>query len=85
MENQVRQIIAYTFEVPAHKLKGDFNNDSIDNWDSLGHHLFLTVELRSAFDVSFLPEETQKFKSFSKIVDAISLKINEKNDDYNNG
>ncbi|NAW51750.1 acyl carrier protein [Elizabethkingia argentiflava] len=74
MEHQVKEIMAYVFNMPVHKLKGELNTDTIDNWDSLSH-LSLIVELESAFNITFTPQEIEDFKSLDKILSGIKDKI----------
>lgn len=73
MEQKIREIMAEVFEVPVDQLKGSFTQHDIENWDSL-HHLNLIVELESAFDVSYEPEEIGEMNTFEKIVSTTKRK-----------
>ena len=73
MENQIKEIMAYVFTIPIHKLSGEVNVNTIDNWDSLSH-LSLIVELESAFDITFTPQEIEDYKSLDKILAGIKDK-----------
>lgn len=74
MEERIRQIMAEVFEVKVSDLPESFIQSDIENWDSL-HHLNLIVELESAFDVSFEPEEINEMVSFEKVLQLTSQKV----------
>ena len=59
--------MAEIFEVDVNKLPESFNQQDVENWDSL-RHLSLIVELESAFGISFEPEEISKMNSFQSVI-----------------
>lgn len=75
MEQKIREIMAEVFEVPASELQGAFTQHDVENWDSL-RHLNLIVELESAFDISFEPEEIGEMNTFNKVVAFTKKKTN---------
>lgn len=76
MEHKIKEIMASVFEVPADSLPDSFEQSDIESWDSL-HHLNLIVELESAFDISYEPEEIGEMNSFEKVVNYTKEKVNQ--------
>jgi acyl carrier protein len=68
--------MASVFEVPVESLPDSFQQSDIESWDSL-HHLNLIVELESAFDISYEPEEIGDMNSFEKVVNYTKEKVNQ--------
>ena len=68
--------MASVFEVPVESLPDSFEQSDIESWDSL-HHLNLIVELESAFDISYEPEEIGEMNSFEKVVNYTKEKVNQ--------
>lgn len=68
--------MASVFEVPVESLPDSFEQSDIESWDSL-HHLNLIVELESAFDISYEPEEIGDMNSFEKVVNYTKEKVNQ--------
>jgi len=76
MEHKIKEIMASVFEVPVDSLPDSFEQSDIESWDSL-HHLNLIVELESAFDISYEPEEIGEMNSFEKVVNYTKEKVNQ--------
>lgn len=76
MEHTIKEIMASVFEVPVESLPDSFEQSDIESWDSL-HHLNLIVELESAFDISYEPEEIGDMNSFEKVVNYTKEKVNQ--------
>lgn len=76
MEDRIREIMAEVFELSPDKLLGSFKQEDIDEWDSL-RHLNLIVELETAFDVSYEPEEIGEMHSFDAVVNLTRQKTDQ--------
>ncbi|ATN07630.1 acyl carrier protein [Chryseobacterium indologenes] len=78
MEDQIKQIMAYAFNMPVHKLTEYCTSETIEGWDSLSH-LTMIAEFESAFDISFSPSEIEEYKSYQQISESVARKLKEIN------
>jgi acyl carrier protein len=76
MEEKIREIMADIFEMNVSDLPVSFTQSDIENWNSL-RHLSLIVEMESAFNVSFEPEDINEMISFEKVLQVVSQKVRE--------
>ncbi len=71
--DQVCQIVADVFNVPAESVTVDSSPESIESWESMTH-LNLVLSLEQAFGVSFAPEDIAELISVAAIVDRVQKK-----------
>jgi len=71
MKTKILEILAQVLECDVNTETSQLN---CENWDSL-KQLSLVVELESAFDVMFEPEEIERMKSYQEIVNVITNKV----------
>lgn len=72
MDDKILSIMKEVFEMDT--IDTNCSQSNCDKWDSL-RHLNLIVELESAFDVEFEPEEIAEMKSFAGIKEILSAKL----------
>ncbi len=58
-------IFAEVFSVEISALNADFDNNSVDNWDSV-HQLSLTSAVEDEFDIMLDAEDILGFSSYEK-------------------
>ena len=54
--NEIKQVVAETFQIPVASIADDSSNQTIAQWDSLGH-MNLIMALEKHFEVSFTLDE----------------------------
>lgn len=69
MREQIKAILKQVLQLE--EVRDDISQDSCNKWDSL-NHLNLIVELESAFDVSFTPEDIVEMRSLDIIEKKLS-------------
>lgn len=72
MEEKVIEILKNILE--DDNIDASCSQDNCEVWDSL-KHLNLVVELESAFNVSFEPEEIVEMISFNEIIKMLNKKM----------
>jgi acyl carrier protein len=72
MIDKLNKIFIEVFE--TNPIPENFRKYENDLWDSL-KHLTLIVEIESAFDISFSPDEISKIDSFTSALECINVKI----------
>lgn len=70
-------MMSEVFDIPIEELKNSFEQNEIENWDSL-RHLNLVVELEDMFDISYEPEEIGEMNTFEKVLAITESKIKNK-------
>jgi acyl carrier protein len=63
MKERIKRVASQVLKT---EVNDNTSQDTCASWDSL-HHLNLIVELETAFDISFEPEEIAKMKSIDAI------------------
>ena len=56
MKDQIKRVIARTFDIPLSEIPDDAEINSVPNWDSLGHML-LMLELEAEFGISISTDD----------------------------
>lgn len=62
---KLNNIFAEVFSVEVSALGADFDNKSVDNWDSV-HQLSLTTAVEDEFDIMLDAEDILGFSSYEK-------------------
>lgn len=62
---KLNNIFAEVFSVDVSALGADFDNKSVDNWDSV-HQLSLTTAVEDEFDIMLDAEDILGFSSYEK-------------------
>ncbi len=62
---KLNNIFAEVFSVEISALNADFDNNSVDNWDSV-HQLSLTSAVEDEFDIMLDAEDILGFSSYEK-------------------
>jgi acyl carrier protein len=62
---KLNNIFAEVFSVDVSALNADFDNKSVDNWDSV-HQLSLTSAVEDEFDIMLDGEDILGFSSYEK-------------------
>lgn len=62
---KLNNIFCEVFSVDASALGPDFDNKSVDGWDSV-HQLSLTTEVEDTFDIMLDAEDILGFSSYEK-------------------
>ena len=70
MEDKVKKIMSEIFVCEYDDINIDTNIDSLNNWDSLQHIIFI-ANLEEAFHVEFTPDEIAQMISFVKIIEIV--------------
>lgn len=68
IDKKIIQIIADTFNIPADKIDIESSNDTIEQWDSMGH-LQLVMAVENELKIRFNTSELEGLKSVKKLVD----------------
>lgn len=71
MKEKIKKIAAEVFEV---QVNDDTDQNNCENWDSLRHLNFI-IELETAFDVSFEPEEIASMTSLFIVESIVQEKL----------
>jgi acyl carrier protein len=74
---QVREISADLFQVPAAQITAESSPETLERWDSV-QHLNLVLQLEQQFNVPFEPEEMDRMKNIGAVVDLVASKLNAK-------
>ncbi|MBP5505170.1 MAG: acyl carrier protein [Bacteroidales bacterium] len=61
--DKLNKIFCEVFSVEESSLNGDFDNNSVDGWDSV-RQLSLTSSVEDAFDIMLDPEDILEFTSY---------------------
>jgi citrate synthase len=64
--NEIREVIAATFQIPVASVADDASNQTIPQWDSLGH-ITLVMALEQRFNVSFTLDEIVEMRDLPTI------------------
>ena len=72
---QVREISADLFQVPAEQITAESSPETLERWDSV-QHLNLVLQLEQQFNVPFEPEEMDRMKNIGAVVDLVASKLN---------
>ena len=64
--NEIRQVIASTFQIPLASVADDASNQTLPQWDSLGH-ITLVMALEQHFGVSFTLDEIVEMRDLATI------------------
>lgn len=67
---KLNNIFAEVFSVEVSALGADFNNQSVENWDSV-HQLSLTSAVEDEFDIMLDAEDILDFTSYEKAKDIL--------------
>jgi len=70
---EIKQIIATTLQIPLESVRDDSSNQSIPEWDSLGH-MNLIMALEKHFGVAFTLDEIIELTDLATIQRVISEK-----------
>ena len=75
MENlkKYNEIFMEVFSVEENALGKNFNNESVDNWDSI-HQMNLITYLEDTFDVMFAGEDALNLTSYEAGIQLLSTK-----------
>jgi acyl carrier protein len=68
---QVRQVIALTFGIPAEQVRAEMTREEISGWDSLGH-LNLMLALEDKFGLTLEIDDMARLTSVPAILDYLS-------------
>lgn len=71
--DQVREVSADVFQVPADRISRDSSPETLENWDSV-QHLNLVLALEQQFGIQFEPEEMDKMKNVGAIAELVQAK-----------
>ena len=74
MEDKVKKIMSEIFVCEYDDINIDTNIDSLNNWDSLQHIIFI-ANLEEAFQVEFTPDEIAQMISFVKIIEIVKKHV----------
>jgi acyl carrier protein len=72
---QVRDICADLFQVPAAQIAMASSPQTLERWDSV-QHLNLVLQLEQQFGVPFEPEEMDRMTTIGGVVDLVASKLN---------
>jgi acyl carrier protein len=72
--DEVKTIMAKVFKLEVAAITDTASQQTLAAWDSLAH-LNLIVELESAFDVSFEPEEIGIMTTLDKVEELLTTKL----------
>lgn len=64
--DEVRKVLASTFEIPIEQVHGDCSNQTIERWDSIGH-INLMMALEQHFGLRFTTEEIMQMSTLAAI------------------
>ena len=64
--DELKQVIAATFQIPIDSIPDDGSNETVENWDSLGQ-INLIMALEKQFKVSFTLEEILEMRDIPTI------------------
>lgn len=62
---KLNNIFCEVFSVEESALNGDFNNTTVEGWDSI-HQLSLTTAIEDVFDIMLDAEDILEFTSYDK-------------------
>ena len=71
MRDKVKKIMAEIFICNFEEINEETNMNSLSNWDSLQHIVFVS-NLEEVFEVEFSPEEIAEMTSFIKIIEILT-------------
>lgn len=74
---KLKKIFVEVFSVDENMVNDDFNNKSVDNWDSI-HQLSLTTAVEDEFDLMLDAEDIIEFTSFAaarKVLEKYDIEI----------
>jgi acyl carrier protein len=74
VEQQVKQVAADVFNVPAASITPQSSPESIQTWDSV-QHLNLVLALESALGVQIDPEEIERMGTIGAVIALMEQKI----------
>jgi acyl carrier protein len=67
---KMNSIFCEVFSVDAEVLNGQFDNQSVDSWDSI-HQLTLTSAVEDTFDIMLDPEDIIMFTSYENVKEVL--------------
>ena len=67
---KLNNIFCEVFSVEAGVLNEQFNNESVDGWDSI-HQLTLTSAVEDTFDIMLDPEDIIMFTSYENVKEVL--------------
>ncbi len=67
---KLNSIFCEVFSVDAEVLNGQFDNQSVDSWDSI-HQLTLTSAVEDTFDIMLDPEDIIMFTSYENVKEVL--------------
>ena len=74
MEDKVKKIMSEIFVCEYDDINIQTNIDSLNNWDSLQHIIFV-ANLEEAFQIEFSPKEIAEMISFVKIIEIVKKHV----------
>ena len=75
-EEQVKELISLTFNIPVSELPEDIRQEQVPGWDSVGH-LNLMLAIEETFGVHVGIEQMAELISVSKIVSFLDVNTSE--------
>jgi acyl carrier protein len=72
--NDLKTVIASTFEVPEDQITNDCSSGKIPQWDSIGH-LNLILALEERFKISFTVDEIMALRDVTAIWTVLEGKV----------
>lgn len=67
---KLNSIFCEVFSVDAEVLNGQFDNQSVNSWDSI-HQLTLTSAVEDTFDIMLDPEDIIMFTSYENVKEVL--------------
>lgn len=67
---KLNSIFCEVFSVDVEVLNGQFDNQSVDSWDSI-HQLTLTSAVEDTFDIMLDPEDIIMFTSYENVKEVL--------------
>jgi len=74
VRNQIRDIVADLFLVPAEEIGPVSSPDTIERWDSM-QHLNLVLALEQAFGIQLSPEDIQEMTTVGRVMELVEEKL----------
>jgi len=74
MSEEIQEMVARIFGLPAEQVRPESSPDTIDTWDSL-QHLNLVLALEQQYDIQFTPEEIEQLLSVEIIIAFVEEKV----------
>ena len=71
MDEQLKEIFATALDLEIDEIKNDCSQDSLEDWDSLGH-LNLISEIEKTFKIKVTMDEVIEMTTYEKVKKVIS-------------